>query len=91
MMIHSVSFPSVGAILALALLLPAGACDWFSEETPPADAKPLSEIIKALEDQGYKTITEVEFEDGKWKIELHQTGGKEVWLKVDPMTGTLAP
>ncbi|MBI3677917.1 MAG: PepSY domain-containing protein [Proteobacteria bacterium] len=62
---------------------------WFTEESPPANAKPLSEIIKGLEDQGYKTITEVAFDDGQWEIEVHQAGGKEVDLKVDAMTGQI--
>ena len=64
---------------------------WFEDETPPANAKPLSVIIKAVEDQGYKTITEVEFEDGKWEIEIHQPGGKESEIHVDPMTAKVVP
>jgi len=60
---------------------------WFSDETPPANAKPLSEVIKALEDQGYRKITEVEFEDGVWEIEVHETDGKEIKLKVNPVSG----
>lgn len=63
---------------------------WFGDETPPANAKPLSSIIKAVEDRGYKTITEVEFEDGKWEIEAHQAGGKEVELHVDPFSAEIA-
>jgi len=62
---------------------------WFSDETPPANAKPLSEVIKVLEDQGYRTITEVEFEDGVWEIEVHQSDGKEIEIKVDPVSGEI--
>ena len=32
----------------------------FSQETPPANAKPLSEIVKSLEDQGYKDVERIE-------------------------------
>lgn len=64
--------------------------NWFRDETPPANAKPLSSIIKIVEDHGYKTITEVEFEDGKWEIEVHQ-GGKEIELHVDAVSGQIAP
>lgn len=39
-----------------------------------------------MEGRGYKTITEVEFEDGKWEIAAHQAGGKEVELHVDPLS-----
>lgn len=63
--------------------------DWFQDELPPANAKPLSEIIKVVEDKGYKVITEVEFDDGVWKIEAHQPGGKEIHVKVDPVSGAI--
>ena len=68
----------------------AGArADWFRDEVPPANAKPLSEIVKAVEDQGYKAISEIAFDDGVWKIEAHQPSGKEVHIKVDPMSGAI--
>lgn len=74
------------ALLGLSASAQAG---WFSDEdeTPPSRAKPLSEIIKTLEDQGYRTITEVEFEDGAREIEVHQDDGEELELRVDPETG----
>jgi hypothetical protein len=62
---------------------------WFSDEMPPANAKSLSEIIKAIEDKGLKTITDVEFEDEVWNIEAHQIDGKEIRLKVNPITGEI--
>lgn len=64
--------------------------DWFRDETPPANAKPLSTIIKTVEDRGFGTITEVEFEDGKWEIEVHQAGGKEIEIHVDAVSGQIA-
>lgn len=81
------------AIAALAVLLivaPVSAhASWFSEELPPANAKPLSAIIKSMEDQGYKNIEEVEFDDGAWEIEVHQAGGKEIEIHVDPVAGKI--
>ncbi|HEX9464642.1 MAG TPA: PepSY domain-containing protein [Alphaproteobacteria bacterium] len=62
---------------------------WFSDELPPATAKPLSEILKVVEDKGYRTITEVEFDDGAWKIKAHQPDGKEVHIKVDALSGAI--
>ena len=53
-------------------------------------AKPMSEIIKSVEDKGYKIITELEFDDGVWKIEVHQPDGKEVRIKVDPVAARSA-
>jgi len=76
------------AISAVLVIIAAGAAyaGWFSkEEMPPANAKPLSTIIKSLEDQGYKNIEKVGFDDGVWEVEVHQAGGKEVEFHVDPM------
>jgi len=62
---------------------------WFSDETPPVNAKPLSEVIRTVEQQGYGTITEVEFEHGVWEIEVHLANGKEKEIKVDPVSGKI--
>lgn len=62
---------------------------WFSDERPPAGAKPLSEIIKMLEDQGLTGISDVEFDDGLWKIEVQQPDGRELDVGVNPMTGQI--
>ena len=46
------------------LIVSLSACaSRFSEETPPADAKPLSEIVKSLEEQGYKDVERIKFDD----------------------------
>ena len=78
------------AVCALAASTLVARADWFRDETPPANAKPLSAIIKTVEDHGYKVITEVEFENGKWEIEVHQAGGKEIELHVDAISGQIA-
>jgi hypothetical protein len=81
---------AIAAIVVLLILAPASAyAGWFSEELPPANAKPLSVIIKFIEDQGYKNIEEVEFGDGVWEIEVHQAGGNEVEIHVDPVAGKI--
>jgi hypothetical protein len=54
----------------------------------PADARPLSEIVAALERQGYGPIIEVEFDDGRWEIEAYRQGRK-FELKVDPHSGSV--
>jgi peptidase YpeB-like protein len=80
---------SVLLIVALASAANKAHAGWFSDELPPANAKPLSEIIKAVENKGYKTITNVEFDDGAWKIEVHQPDSNEVHINVDPVTRTI--
>jgi hypothetical protein len=47
-------------------------------------------IVKMLEDKGYREISEVEFEDGKWEVEVQQANGKELELHVDPINGQIA-
>jgi uncharacterized membrane protein YkoI len=80
--IHSVS-------RRLVVLPLAAKVDWFIDEVPPADAKPLSEVIKSLEDQGYKTIEEVDFDDDEWEIKVHQADGSEVELHVNAISGQI--
>jgi hypothetical protein len=79
----------VAVVVALAGAPGIAQAGWFSDEMPPANAKPLSEIIKAIEDKGLKTITDIEFEDEGWNIEAHQIDGKEIRLKVNPITGEI--
>jgi hypothetical protein len=80
---------TIATIVGLAGAASVAQAGWFSDELPPSNAKPLSEIIKMVEDKGFKTITEVDFDDGVWSIEAHQTDGKEVKLKADPITGEI--
>lgn len=76
------------AALALATLtLPLGA---MADTPPPADALPLSRILATVEsnvtDLAY--IDEVEWDDdGYWEVEYKTTDGKEVKVKVDPVSG----
>src|SRR5690242_20674933 len=74
---------------ALALMSLCACADRKSEETLPANAKPLSEIIRALEGQGYKDIDRVKLDENVWVIKAHQAGGKEVEVKVNPITGQI--
>lgn len=55
---------------------------------PPADAKPLSEIVKSLEDAGFSPFIEVEFKAGRWHVEAYQNGEKRR-LRVHPVTGEI--
>lgn len=58
----------------------------LNESLPPKEAKPLSEIVKALEAEKLGTITEVEFEDGAWEVTI-LVDGKQIKLAIDPVTG----
>lgn len=60
----------------------------MATERPPADALPLSGIIKSLEDKGYSPITDASIDDGLWDVEAYKDG-KERDLKVDPVSGEI--
>ena len=61
-----------------------------SDELPPADAKPLSAIVQAVEARGAGSISEVEFDMGHWEFALRKDGRKSK-LVVDPRTGQAKP
>ena len=73
-------------ILALGLALAASAA--WAQSRPPAEAKPLSAIVLALEQQGFGPIVEVEFDDGQWEVEAFKDGRKRK-LKIDPVSGRI--
>lgn len=76
------ALPLIVAFL-LFTVVPAGA-----DDTPPADARPLSQVIHAIEARNLGTITEVEFDDDVWEFELYQ-GDTKIKLDVDPRTAEI--
>ena len=81
MLVKTIAATAAIALIAVTAAVALG-------DKPPEGAKPLSEVIKSLEDQGYKPITDVELDDGKWEIEAYTKAGKRE-LKVDPVTGEI--
>ncbi|MDX9739939.1 MAG: PepSY domain-containing protein [Gammaproteobacteria bacterium] len=57
-------------------------------ELPPQDARPLSEIIDAVESQGFVPV-EVEFEEGQWEITAFRDG-TTVIVYVDPHSASVS-
>jgi hypothetical protein len=79
------------ASLVLAIIIGVATLSSFAAcggERPPADAKPLSDVVKALEDQGYSTVTEVNIDNGVWEVEAYKDG-QERELRVDPVTAKI--
>jgi hypothetical protein len=66
-----------------AALLSAGAA---ASELPPADGKPLSEIVRSVEAMKLGVITSVEFDDGLWEVKTRQ-GRSATKLYLDPRSG----
>jgi hypothetical protein len=73
---------------AVAAILVFGASQVMAGEKPPADAAPLSEIVKSLEKKGYSPITEVSMDNGVWEVETYKDG-QERELKVNPKDGQI--
>lgn len=73
---------------ACAAILLCGATATFAAP-PPANAKPLSEIVSMVERQaGVAYIDEIDWDDdGYWEIEYVTTDGAERRIKVDPVSG----
>ena len=59
------------------------------DRLPPADAKPLSGIVASLEQQKLGNITEIDFDDRLWEIDVLPEEGRRIELYVDPMTGAI--
>lgn len=73
------------ALAIAALALPAAA-----DTPPPSNAQPLSRIVTTVE----ANIADLAFiedvswdDDGYWEVEYRTTGGQEIEIKVDPVTG----
>ena len=57
-----------------------------SDDIAPAGAMPLTAIVQSVEARGLGIMTEVEFDDGHWEVELRKDGRK-LKLSLDPRTG----
>lgn len=72
------------AVLSPLAFVAAPAMAW---QRPPAGSKPLSEVIKMLEDAGFQPV-EVDFKAGRWHVEAFHEGQKRD-LRVNPATGEI--
>ena len=76
------------AVLISILLALGAAQARDKDEIPPTTAKPLSEIIRSLEDEGHTVITDVDFDDWVWVVRSYRAGF-EFEIRVDPVTGEI--
>jgi hypothetical protein len=61
-------------------------CD--ADEKPPADAKPVSEIARTIEQRpDFQAFESIEFEHGVYEVEYYTKEGKEKKLHLDPVSG----
>ena len=59
------------------------------DRLPPADAKPLSAIVAALEQRNLGNIVEIDFDDRVWEIDVLPEEGRRLELYVDPLSGAI--
>lgn len=75
------------AVITLAAALALGPAAHATDK-PPADVRPLSEIVIMLEQKGYSPIGEIEFDDGRWEAKVWKEDKKRK-LKIDPRSGEI--
>lgn len=77
------------SILATTLVVVSLAAPALAQ--PPADAKPLSEVLATLEQsENVSWFDEVDWDDdGYWEIEYRRQDGGSVEIKVDPISGEI--
>ncbi len=56
---------------------------------PPSGALPMSEVVASVEAMNIGNITEVDFDDRRWDVEVRASIGSRAELKIDPMTGAV--
>lgn len=49
----------------------------------------MEDAREAVEDAGYTRISGMEFDDGAWEVEAHDSEGRAVDVKVDATTGEI--
>jgi len=82
--------PRLSHYLALlSILVAAGAAAARDkDQIPPANAKPLSEIVHILELEGHTVIPEIRFDDWVWIARVYRSG-LEFEVQIDPLSGEI--
>ena len=70
------------------LMLGSTALAQTADRFPPQNAKKLSEIVAKVEQrQGFRYISEVDWDDGAYEVTYYTTDKAKVEIKYDPLTG----
>ncbi len=59
-----------------------------TDELPPKNSLPISAVIQSVEARGLGIVTEFDYDNGFWAVDLRKDGRK-IKLIVDPMTGEI--
>ena len=76
----------LSTVSLLAVTLTVGPA--VADEKPPANAKPLSELLRPIEQRAdFQAFESIEFEHGAYEVEYHTKEGGEKKLHLDPVSG----
>jgi hypothetical protein len=75
------------ALLSL-VVAAGGAAARDKDQIPPANARPLSEIVRVLESEGHTVIPEIRFDDWVWIARVYRRG-LEHEIRIDPLSGEI--
>ena len=77
-----------GLLSTVFLLAPLVTHVAADQDKPPANAKPLSDIARTIEQRAdFQAFEEIEFDDGVYKAEYYTTAGTKKKVRLDPITG----
>lgn len=68
-------------------LILASATQTVLADEIPNRTLPMSEILKIIQNRGYKAIREVEFDDGLYEVEAWDEKGNQLIFRLNPSTG----
>lgn len=61
----------------------------LAEESLPKHSPPLSEILKNLQEKGYKNIYKIEMNEGAYEVDAVSLFGTETDMRVNPYNGEI--
>lgn len=72
--------------LAAALMMPL---PLMAQDRPPADGTPLSQMLATIEqEENFGFFDDIDWDDdGYYDVEYYTTDGREVKVRLDPVTG----
>jgi hypothetical protein len=79
-------------LFIVALLTGLPAADALADPPPAQGAKPLTELLQAIEKSAeFGYIDEVEWDNGSYEVEYYTRGGEKKKVYIDPVSGNQRP
>ncbi|KRG37912.1 hypothetical protein ARC78_02190 [Stenotrophomonas pictorum JCM 9942] len=78
-------------VAAFGAAVPAYAQSASSDPAAGSNGLTQREVRTLLEEQGYRDIKQIQFDDGLWEAHAVSGNGKRLEVKVDPLRGRIYP